>query len=86
MGLTQSEVKSLMQSVTSKMRDLLMENTHFVVPNLGTFSTRLISSNRGFNPHLNSFVQFPPKQKIHFKPSKVLRDKVKSPDESSDGS
>lgn len=65
------------------MREMLSENTSNIrieVRNFGTFSVKPTKAKpRARNPRTNEEIYVPPHRKTHFKPGRVLKNKMQEP-------
>ncbi|MCK5146549.1 HU family DNA-binding protein [bacterium] len=75
--ISQAEVKRLLHSSVSIMRDLLDKDLGMTLPGLGTFFVGENQRRRGFSPRIMKYLLLPPKRKIKFHPSTTIKDDLK---------
>ena len=76
-GLKAFEVQGMMDTVISAMGDRFMESDAILLPNFGVFEVRKKLERIIVNPSTGERMLVPPKLVLGFKPSPVLKDKIK---------
>lgn len=76
-GLKMYEVQSMMDTLISAMGNHFMESEAVQLPNFGIFEVRKKLERVIVNPSTGERMLVPPKLVLGFKPSMVLKDKIK---------
>jgi DNA-binding protein HU-beta/integration host factor subunit alpha len=76
-GLKMYEVQSMMDTVINAMGDHFMESEAVQLPNFGVFEVRKKLERVIVNPSTGERMLVPPKLVLGFKPSPLLKDKIK---------
>jgi nucleoid DNA-binding protein len=72
-GLTQVEVKKVVQHFLDEMVRQLNEGQTIELRNFGVFKTKTRASRRGRNPKTGEEVPVPPRRVVVFKPGLLMR-------------
>ncbi len=84
LSLPQAAVRDLLSHSADVMARLLEEDISFILPKLGTFSTRIQPERVSYHPGLKTKVLLPEKRSISFHPAAALKKSLKGkPDVSS---
>ena len=75
-GLSRNESADLVESVLAHVSDALVSGQTVKISSFGTFSIREKAARVGRNPKTGEPVDVPAKNKIRFRPSKELKDRV----------
>ncbi len=76
-GKSKVQTKELLEVTTSVLSDHLSREKGVSIPDLGTFSTKVKDVQKAYSPHHKKYILVPPKRVVEFKPSSVLKDKLK---------
>ncbi len=73
----QSEIKTILSTVTGIFKEHLGNHDRFTIPGFGTFDTAAHNPRKSYNPHVKKMMLLPKKIVAIFRPSKALRENVK---------
>ncbi len=76
LGMSTSQVKSLMVGLTAEMTSHFEEETQVSIMNFGNFEVKKRLERVIINPATKQRMLVPPKMALSFKPSNVLKDKL----------
>ena len=76
-GITQVEVKRVIQRALDHLVDALKEGRTIELRNFGVFKVRQRAPRRGRNPKTGEEVPVPPKRVVVFKPGLLMRQDIK---------
>ena len=76
-GITQVEVKRVIQRTLDRIIDSLKEGKTIELRNFGVFKVRQRAPRRGRNPKTGQEVPVPPKRVVVFKPGLLMRQDIK---------
>ena len=76
-GITQVDVKRVVQRTLDRLIDGLKEGHTVELRNFGVFKVRQRAPRRGRNPKTGQEVPVPPKRVVVFKPGLVMRQDIK---------
>lgn len=76
MGMSNSLTEELMGDMFSSISEILSEGYIISVPRFGKFIIYNSEGYKGRNPATGESVDVPPKKKVKFKPSNILKDFV----------
>lgn len=76
LGMSTSQVNSLMVGLTTEMASHLEEETQVSIMNFGNFEVKKRLERVIINPATKQRMLVPPKMALSFKPSNVLKDKL----------
>ena len=76
-GITQVEVKQVVQRVLDHLVESLKEGKTIELRNFGVFKVRQRAPRRGRNPKTGEEVPVPPKRVVVFKPGLLMRQDIK---------
>ena len=77
-GITRREAEVVVNTVFTAISDALAEGDRVELRGFGSFSTRQRGARTGRNPKTGAAVAVPAKKVPHFKPGKLLRERVDS--------
>ncbi len=77
-GITRREAEVVVNTVFAAISDALAEGDRVELRGFGSFSTRQRGARTGRNPKTGAAVAVPAKKVPHFKPGKLLRERVDS--------
>jgi len=78
-GITRHEAEVVVNTILSVIGDALASGDHVELRGFGSFTTKARNARVGRNPKTGASVMVPAKIIPHFKPGKVLRERVDSP-------
>jgi len=78
-GITHKEAEVVVNTILSVIGDALADGDHVELRGFGSFTTKERRSRMGRNPKTGTSVMVPAKLVPHFKPGKLLRERVDSP-------
>lgn len=78
-GITRHEAEVVVNTILSVIGDALASGDHVELRGFGSFTTKARNARVGRNPKTGTSVMVPAKIIPHFKPGKVLRERVDSP-------
>ncbi|MBN2571770.1 MAG: HU family DNA-binding protein [Ignavibacteriales bacterium] len=73
----QTEIRKLYDSTVDVFRDKLYNGVVISIPKFGVFSTALKAQHISYNPGLKKKILIPTKNQLTFKPSSLLKEKLK---------
>ena len=76
-GITQVDVKRVIQRTLDRVIDTLKEGKTIELRNFGVFKVRQRAPRRGRNPKTGQEVPVPPKRVVVFKPGLLMRQDIK---------
>ena len=76
-GITQVEVKRVVQHLLDRLIESLKEGNTVELRNFGVFKVRQRAPRRGRNPKTGQEVPVPPKRVVVFKPGLLMRQDIK---------
>ncbi len=76
-GITQVEVKRVVQHLLDRLIESLKEGHTVELRNFGVFKVRQRAPRRGRNPKTGQEVPVPPKRVVVFKPGLLMRQDIK---------
>ena len=76
-GITQVDVKRVIQRTLDRVVDSLKEGKTIELRNFGVFKVRQRAPRRGRNPKTGEEVPVPPKRVVVFKPGLLMRQDIK---------
>ena len=76
-GITQVEIKRVVQRTLDHLVGALKEGKTIELRNFGVFKVRQRASRRGRNPKTGQEVPVPPKRVVVFKPGLLMRQDIK---------
>ena len=76
-GITQVDVKRVIQRTLDRVIDSLKEGKTIELRNFGVFKVRQRAPRRGRNPKTGEEVPVPPKRVVVFKPGLLMRQDIK---------
>ena len=76
--LSVANVKTLLQSTAEVFQQNLNDEQTIGIQGFGTFETKRKAERIAFNPLIKKRVLMPPKIVASFRPSSILKDKIKS--------
>ena len=76
-GITQVDVKRVIQRTLDRLVDSLKEGKTIELRNFGVFKVRQRAPRRGRNPKTGEEVPVPPKRVVVFKPGLLMRQDIK---------
>ena len=76
-GITQVDVKRVVQRTLDRLIESLKEGKTIELRNSGVFKVRQRASRRGRNPKTGQEVPVPPKRVVVFKPGLLMRQHIK---------
>ena len=76
-GITQVDVKRVVQRTLDRLIESLKEGKTIELRNFGVFKVRQRASRRGRNPKTGQEVPVPPKRVVVFKPGLLMRQDIK---------
>jgi DNA-binding protein HU-beta len=76
-GHSQNKTRKLLGEAIDVLSDQLVEGKSVLIPDLGTFGTKINDEKKVYNPHHDAYILVPPKRVVEFTPSSVLKEKVK---------
>ncbi len=76
-GITQVEVKRVVQHLLDRLIDNLQQGNTVELRNFGVFKVRQRAPRRGRNPKTGQEVPVPPKRVVVFKPGLLMRQDIK---------
>ena len=76
-GITQVEVKRVVQRTLDRLVENLKEGKTIELRNFGVFKVRQRAPRRGRNPKTGQEVPVPPKRVVVFKPGLLMRQDIK---------
>ncbi|MBA7519364.1 hypothetical protein ES705_23688 [subsurface metagenome] len=77
LGKSQVEIRQLLKSSATIIRDTLDKDLGITIPGLGTFGTYFKNKRKSFNPYHNKFMLLPPKRIIQFRPGSSIKNELK---------
>lgn len=77
MGMNKSQTEELLGDMFGSISEILSEGYTISVPRFGKFVVYNSEGYKGRNPATGESVDVPPKKKIKFKPSNILKDLVR---------
>lgn len=78
LGVSKSEADNIFIGVFETMTDVLVSQDKMLVPDFGTFSTRIRAERTGRNPSTGNTIVIPRTVVVNFKPVTKLKEKVNS--------
>ena len=78
-GITHKEAEVVVNTILSVIGDALADGDHVELRGFGSFTTKDRRPRVGRNPKTGESVMVPAKVVPHFKPGKLLRERVDSP-------
>jgi integration host factor subunit beta len=83
-NLTLYKAEDMVDELFAVLRDMLMKETvekvRIEIRNFGVFEVKPTQAKpRARNPKTNEIVHVPPRKKTHFKPGKILREYLQTP-------
>jgi len=78
-GITHKEAEVVVNTILSVIGDALADGDHVELRGFGSFTTKDRRPRIGRNPKTGESVMVPAKVVPHFKPGKLLRERVDSP-------
>jgi len=78
-GITRREAEVVVNTILSVIGDALADGDHVELRGFGSFTTKQRNARVGRNPKTGAAVMVPAKIIPHFKPGKVLRERVDNP-------
>ena len=79
-GITHKEAEVVVNTILSVIGDALADGDHVELRGFGSFTTKERRSRMGRNPKTGTSVMVPAKLVPHFKPGKLLRERVDNPE------
>jgi len=76
--LSRENVKTLLLTTVDEIKKNLLDGQTIGIQGFGTFETKLKEERVSFNPLLKKRMFMPPKITANFRPSSILKDKIKS--------
>lgn len=76
MEISQKQARTLLDAYVGAITQQLAEKKSVILRNFGTFSVKEVAEKRSYIPAQESVCIIPAHQKLHFKPSKSLKDDV----------
>ena len=76
LGMSSSQVSSLMSGLTNEMASHFEEETQVSILNFGNFEVKKKLERVIINPSTKQRMLIPPKMALNFKPSNMLKDKL----------
>lgn len=73
----QTEIRKLYDGTVDVFRNKLYDGIVISIPKFGVFSAALKAQHVSYNPGLKKKILIPPKNQLTFKPSSVLKEKLK---------
>tara|TARA_R100001143_G_scaffold58746_1_gene56822 strand:- start:33028 stop:33318 length:291 start_codon:yes stop_codon:yes gene_type:complete len=80
LGETKVGSKKMLQETVSVLSDQLKAGKGVSIPNLGTFSTKITSERKVYNPHYDAEMLVPKKRIVEFTPASHLKEEVRDLD------
>lgn len=71
--LTRAEAEASVRTILNAIQARLAEGERCEVRDFGVFSTHTVAPRMGRNPKTGEVVAIPPRQVVHFRPGKLLR-------------
>ena len=78
LGVTQAQAALRIDQVTTIFSDIYARRQGMTLKNFGTFSVHKVDSRKGYSPILKKHILFPPRRVLNFRPSEILKERVKN--------
>lgn len=75
-GKTKIVSKKIVDSIFEQLTLELAAGKSFTITGFGNFSVREMPKRKGFNPAIEKFMMLPPKLKVYFKTSDILKNRI----------
>ena len=79
MDLSQKQARTLLDGYVAAITRQLAQKNTVILRNFGSFAVKEVAEKRSYVPAKKSLCLIPAHQKLHFKPSKNLKDGVNAP-------
>lgn len=76
MGMSKVQVDMLMDDIFGVFTLLLQEGKTISIPGFGKFSVTTTNARMGRNPKTGEEIEIDEKQKVNFKPSSILKNRI----------
>ena len=77
-SMSQKEAEQLTAALTAVMVNEIKQDNAIVLPELGTLELKTEAARRMYSPNTKDYVEVPESKTVAFRPTDVMKDKVKS--------
>lgn len=77
-SMSQKEAEQLTAALTAVMVNEIKQDNAIVLPELGTLELKTKAARRMYSPNTKDYVEVPESKTVAFRPTDVMKDKVKS--------
>ena len=76
--MSQKEAEQLTAAMTAAIVDEVKQGNAVILPDLGTLELKTKAARRMYSPNTKEFIEVPASKTMAFKPTDMMKDKVKS--------